>query len=134
MDSCFPDCQSQSAPSRVNQQSERRILTEGWYMNLRLLSIRVFQQLLALLCSRTYAKCRDIHDDHNKREKVQSHQQSYGRMHRQNTTEPNTARFFNPNKNRITDLEQTYRDSEHRQDVFESNKNIGRNETERRPD
>src|SRR5262249_37734693 len=76
----------------------------------------------------------DIHDDHNEREKVQAHQQSNGGVHRQNTTKPNTARFFYPNENRVTDLEQTDRNSEHRQSVFESDENIGRNHRKRWPD
>src|SRR2546430_2879255 len=48
----------------------------------------------AKCCVGGNTKGRDIHHDHNKRKKVQSHQQSYGRMHRQNTTKPNSAGFF----------------------------------------
>jgi hypothetical protein len=57
-------------------------------------------------------KGRDIHDDHNKGKKVQPHQQSYCRMHRQNATKPKPAGFFYPNENWVTHLKQTDRNSE----------------------
>ena len=80
------------------------------------------------------AKCRQVHHNHDESEEVQPHHQSYGSMHHQNTTEPNPARPFQPNENWVTHLEQTNRNAEQRQSVFELNQKIGRDQVKWRAD
>src|SRR5207247_193299 len=83
---------------------------------------------------RRNAECRDIHDDHNEREEIQAHHQSNGSVHCQDTNKPNKASLFDPNENWVADLEQADRNAENRQNVFESDENIRRHNSKRRPD
>lgn len=65
-----------------------------------------------------------IQYDHDKSEKIESHCQSDGDMHRQNANQPKETSLFHPNENWITHFDQADRNSEDWQKVSESNKNI----------
>ena len=74
-----------------------------------------------------------IQYDHNESKQIQSDCQSDCGMHRQNANQPKKSGLLHPNENWITDFEQTDRNSEDGQRVFELNQNVGGNEIKRWP-
>ena len=83
--------------------------------------------------SNTDAERGQIQYDHNESKQIQSHCQSDGGVHCQNANQPKEPGLLHPNENWITDFDQTDRNSEDGQRVFESNQNVGGNEIKRWP-
>ena len=83
--------------------------------------------------SNTDRESGQIQYDHNESKQIQSDCQSDCGMHRQNANQPKKSGLLHPNKNWITNFEQTDRNSEDGQGVFESNQNVGGNEIKRWP-
>ena len=74
--------------------------------------------------SNTDAERGQIQYDHNKSKQIHSHRQSDGGVHCQNANQPKESGLLHPNENWITDFDQTDRNSEDGQRVFESNQNV----------
>ena len=81
----------------------------------------------------TDAERGQIQDNHNKSKQIHSHRQSDCDMHCQDANQPKESGLLHPNENWITDFDQTDRNSEDGQRVFESNENVGGNEIKRWP-
>jgi hypothetical protein len=81
--------------------------------------------LCALLLARPDAECRDVEYNHNESKKIHAHHQSDAHVHRYDACQPEEPRPPYPNENWIADFDQTDRNSEDRQRVFEVNKDLG---------